>query len=263
MRIAIFGCGWLGRVLAKKLQVKHSVFGAVRSEASMQKLGEENITAFQNPGRESAFWEVEVFVIAISPRREYLETLKRVSRFLRPSLKQIILLSSTSVYADLEGVVDEKSPLKHESMVYQGESLFKKLFPDGVIVRLGGLMGEDRIAGQWPSKAVQDTAVNYIHQDDAVGIIEAVIEQNIQNEIINAVAPKHPRRSDIYKINAEVFGFELPMFEKGKERIVSSEKSRTLLGYGYVFDDPMAFWSDSRDRPRLAQRLTASADTRF
>ena len=250
MRIAIFGCGWLGRPLAKKLQAKHTVFGAVRSEASMQQLREENITAYKNPGRSSPFWEAEVLVVSISPRGEYLETLKRVSRFLTPSLKQVILLSSTSVYADLEGVVDEQSPLQSQSMVYQGESLFKKLFPNGVIVRLGGLMGEDRIAGQWPSKAVQDTAVNYIHQDDAVGIIEAVIEQNIQNEIINAVAPKHPRRSDIYKINAEVFGFELPTFEKGKERIVSSEKSRTLLGYMYRYDDPMAFWSDSRDRPR-------------
>lgn len=250
MRIAIFGCGWLGRALAKKLQAKHTVFGAVRSEASMQKLRDENITAFKNPGRSSPFWEADVLVVSISPRGEYLETLEQLPSCCRPSLKQIILLSSTSVYADLEGVVDEQSPLKRESTVYQGESLFKKLFPDGVIVRLGGLMGEDRIAGQWPSKAVQDTAVNYIHQDDAVGIIETVIEQNIKNEIINAVAPKHPRRSAVYKMNAKVFGFELPRFEEGKERTVSSEKSMTLLGYDYVFDDPIAFWSDSRDRLR-------------
>ncbi len=250
MRIAIFGCGWLGRALAKKLQARHAVSGAVRSEASMRKLYEENITAFQNPGQESAFWETDVLVVSISPRRDYLETLKRISRFLTPSLKQIILLSSTSVYADLEGVVDEQSTLKCESMVRQGESLFKKLFPKGVIVRLGGLMGEDRIAGQWSSKVVQDAAVNYIHRDDAAGIIEQLIEQNIQNEIINAVAPKHPKRSDVYKMNAEVFGFELPAFEEGKERVVSSEKSRTLLGYDYLFDEPMAFWSDSRDRPR-------------
>ena len=91
MRIAIFGCGWLGRPLAKKLQVKHTVFGAVRSEASMKKLRDENITAYKNPGQESPFWEAEVLVVSISPRGEYLETLKRVSRFLAPSLKQVIL----------------------------------------------------------------------------------------------------------------------------------------------------------------------------
>lgn len=250
MRIAIFGCGWLGRPLAKKLQAEHTVFGAVRSEVSMKKLCEESITAFQNPAQESPFWEAEVLVIAISPRRDYLETLKRVSRFHTPSLKQIIFLSSTSVYADLEGVVDEQSPLKREDIVRQGESLFKKLFPKGVIVRLGGLMGEDRIAGQWPSKTVQDAAVNYVHRDDAVGIIEAVIGQEIRDEIINAVAPEHPKRSNVYRMNAEIFGFGVPAFEEGKERIVSSEKSRRLLGYVYRFDDPMAFWSDSRDRPR-------------
>lgn len=250
MRIAIFGCGWLGRALAKKLEAEHTVFGAVRSETSMQKLCDNGITAFQNPAQESPFWEAEVLVVSISPRRDYLETLKRVSLFLKPSLKQIILLSSTSVYADLEGVVDETTPLPSEGIVRQGESLFKKLFPQGTILRLGGLMGEDRIAGQWPLKAVRDAVVNYVHRDDAVGIIEQLIEQKIRNEIINGVAAQHPRRSAIYKMNAEVFGFGLPTFEEGRERVVSSERSRTLLGYAYRFDDPMLFWSDILGRSR-------------
>jgi nucleoside-diphosphate-sugar epimerase len=165
-------------------------------------------------------------------------------------LQQIILLSSTSVYAGLEGVVDEATPVQSDSIVAQGEALFQKLFPQGSIVRLGGLMGADRIAGQRSAKVLQDSAVNYVHRDDAVGIIEAVIEQNIQGEIINAVAPKHPKRSVVYKMNAEAFGFELPLFEEGSERIVAGEKGRVLLGCGYRFDDPMRFWSDTRDRCR-------------
>ncbi|MCJ7766036.1 MAG: NAD(P)-binding domain-containing protein [Thiovulaceae bacterium] len=248
MRVAIFGCGWLGRALAKKLQQEHTVFAAVRSDASLQKLLEEHIYAFQNPDKSSEFWRAEVLVVSISPRHNYLETLNRLPHFLGPDLKQIILLSSTSVYAEDEGVVDETSPVKSESIAVQGEALFQKQFPQGTILRLGGLMGDDRVAGQWPSKAVQNSAVNYLHQVDAVGIIEQLIEQNIQGEIINAVAPNHPKRSAVYEMNAEAFGFELPRFEEGKERVVSSEKSRTVLGYDYRFDDPMQFWSDSRAR---------------
>ncbi|MBU1642820.1 hypothetical protein KKE54_05620 [bacterium] len=250
MKVAIFGCGWLGRALAKRLKERHAVYGAVRTVASVQKLIDEKITAFQSPDVNSPFWAVEVLVISISPRQDYLETLGKLPDLLTASLKQIILLSSTSVYTGLEGVVDEATPLESESIVYRGEALFQKLFPKGSIVRLGGLMGTDRIAGQRPVKVLQDSAVNYIHQVDAVGIIEQMIERKIRGEIINAVAPEHPKRADVYRMNAEAFGFELPRFEEKKGRIVSSEKSSTLLGYDYVFDNPMAFWSGSRDKFR-------------
>jgi len=250
MRISIFGCGWLGRALAKQLKAKHNVYGAVRSERSMEQLRQDNITAFQNPAPLSPFWDAEVLVISISPRHAYLETLAQMSRLVGPSIDQIILLSSISVYGDAEGVIDETSPIQSDSIVARGEAQFKCDFPKGVIIRLGGLMGDDRIAGQWASKTLEETPVNYIHQADAVGIIEKVIEQMIQNETINAVAPEHPKRSAVYKRNAERFGFELPQFKEGKERIVSGEKSSRLLHYKYRFDDPRHFWPDTRDRSR-------------
>jgi len=250
MRVAIFGCGWLGRALAKKLQTEHTVFGAVRSEASIQKLQEENITAFQEPGEASIFWDAEVLVVSISPQHAYVETLVQLPRLVSPAIEQIILLSSISVYAEPEGVIDERSTLKSEGSAVRGEEAFKRAFPQGVIIRLGGLMGKDRIAGQWGSKNLEDSAVNYIHQADAVGIIEAVIGQKVQRETINAVAPKHPKRSAIYKVNGKAFGFALPQFEEGRTRVVSGKKSRKLLGYEYRFDDPMRFWSDIPSRCR-------------
>lgn len=250
MQIAIFGCGWLGCSLAEKLSEKHTVFGAVRSDASMQKLHQQGISAFQEPDKDSAFWDVESLVISVSPRENYLETLENLARNCGKRVKQIVLLSSTSVYGNVEGYFDEQSAVAHESIVAQGEMIFKQLFTDGVIVRLGGLMGEDRIAGQWGSTQLQDAPVNYIHRVDTVGILEAVIEQKIRNEVINAVAPKHPKRSELYKKNCVQFGFDLPRFSAGRERIVVSEKSRALLGYRYVYEDPMHFWSDTPDRLR-------------
>jgi len=250
MRVSIFGCGWLGRALAKRLRPKHVVFGAVRSEGSMVQLRKENITAFQNPAPLSPFWDAEVLVVSISPRDAYLETLAQLPHIVGPSVVQVILLSSTSVYGDIGGIIDETSPIQSESIVARGEAQFKRDFPKGVIIRLGGLMGDDRIAGQWASKTLEDTPVNYIHQADAVGVIEQVIEQKVQNETINAVAPVHPKRSMVYKKNAELFGFELPQFKEGKEKVVSGEKSRRLLLYTYRFDDPRRFWPDTRGRSR-------------
>ncbi|MDA3946800.1 MAG: NAD(P)-binding domain-containing protein [Helicobacteraceae bacterium] len=224
MRIGIFGCGWLGRPLAKKLEERHTVFGAVRSDTSMKKLEKQGITAFQEPSSNSAFWDVDTLVISVSPRDNYLETLHNIGPNVKERVKQMILLSSISVYGDVDGRVDETTAVAM-GIVAQGEALFKDLFQNGVIIRLGGLMGDDRVAGQWDSKLLKDAPVNYIHQEDAVEILEQVIERNIQNESINAVAPKHPKRSAVYQRNSARFGFKLPTFENGKEKVVVSEKS--------------------------------------
>ncbi len=250
MRIGIFGCGWLGRPLAKRLQQKHTVVAAVRSDRSMQKLRDDAITAFQDPAPDEVFWDVDALIIAIPPREDYPEALEAVAMCCRADLKQIVLLSSTSVYVDSDGVVDEASPVREETLVARGEAVFKRLFPNGVILRLGGLMGDDRVAGQWAAKRLQDGPVNYIHQVDAVGLLEQLIEQDVENETINAVALKHPKRSDVYAQNCTRFGFDMPIFEEGKGKVVVSEKSRTRLGYRYRHEDPMHFWPDTPDRPR-------------
>lgn len=238
----------MGSALAECLRKEHTVFGAVRSEASLFKLREKDIVAFQNPDQASRFWDIDTLIISISPRHNYLETLEQIALLYKNRSRQVILLSSTSVYGDLNTAVDEESPTLSESVAAQGELLFKKHYRNGVIVRLGGLMGNDRIAGQWGASRVQDGPVNYIHQDDAVGIIKQIIEQEIQGEVINAVAPLHPRRSAIYKSNCERFGFRLPDFVNGKEKTVLSEKSGVLLGYHYRYEDPRHFWPDNLDK---------------
>jgi len=245
IRVGIFGCGWLGRPLAKGLQSHYSVYGAVRSLASFSQLQKEKITAFQMPNQDSEFWNVDTLVIAISPRHNYLETIKEISKNVNARTQQLILLSTTSVYKDQKTLVNETSEVDASTIALQGERLFKNHFLKGIIIRLGGLMGEDRIAGQWGTPVVKDSLVNYIHQVDAIGIILEVIKQGINDEIVNAVAPEHPKRSEVYKINCEHFGWKLPMFIEGVERTVCSAKSELLLGFEYQFKDPKHFWSDS------------------
>ena len=245
IKVGIFGCGWLGIALAKSLQSHCLVYGAVRSLASEERLVKEKIEAFISPKHDSKFWNIDVLVIAISPRQNYIETLNQITQCVSAQTKQVILLSSTSVYKEGEELLSEVSAVDTSKVAVQGELLFKKYFPKGNIVRLGGLMGDDRIAGQWGATVLTDVSVNYIHQVDAAGIISEIIKLNIEDEVINAVAPKHPKRSEVYKMNCNRFGWTLPTFTEGAEKIVSSEKSEILLGYEYQFKDPMHFWLDS------------------
>jgi len=243
IKVGIFGCGWLGRALAKSLQPHGTVYGAVRSLVSLEGLRSEKIEAFQNPDECSKFWSVDILVIAISPQQNYIETINKIARYTTTQTKQVILISSTSVYKDGQVSVDELSAIDSSKIVVQGELLFKRYFPHGSIVRLGGLMGDDRIAGQWNTSRLKDVSVNYLHQVDAVGVIGEIIRQNIKDEVINVVAPRHPKRSEVYKMNCDRFGWSLPLFTEGEEKVVSSQKSETLLGYDYQFEDPMHFWS--------------------
>jgi len=244
IKVGIFGCGWLGRALVKTLQHEYTVYGAVRSLTSSARLEQEHIKAFCLPQTGSEFWNIEILVIAIPPRHQYLETLTEIANNMTAKTQQIILLSTTSVYKEDKGLINEMSEVDPTKLSVQGELLFKKIFSKGSIIRLGGLMGDDRIAGQWGSKVLSDSRVNYLHQRDAVGIIEAVIKQKISDDVINAVSPDHPKRSKIYKMNCKRFGWELPTFTKGEEKIILSVKSENLLGYHYVFKDPMYFWAD-------------------
>jgi len=245
IKVGIFGCGWLGRALAVSLQPHATVYGVVRSLVSLEDLKSRKIEAFQNPNGASKFWSVDALVIAISPRQNYIETINQIVEYTNPQTKQVILISSTSVYKDEQRCVDELSTVDSSKVAVQGELLFKRHFPQGNIIRLGGLMGDDRIAGQWGTSTLKDVSVNYLHQVDAVGIIGEIIRQNIKDEVINVVAPKHPKRSEVYKMNCNRFGWSLPIFTEGEEKVVSSQKSETLLGYDYQFKDPMHFWIDS------------------
>jgi len=224
-----------------------TVYGAVRSEISLKKLKSFHIQGVVKPQDQHPFWSLKTLVIAISPRHDYLETLKQIAASSQ-GMEQFILLSTTSVYGEAEGEVDESSLTDDRLVAMQGEQLFLELFEAGVIIRLGGLMGPGRIAGQWSRAEAKESPVNLIHQRDAVGIIEAVIAQEIKAEIINAVAPQHPLRSELYGKNSQRFGFSLPRFVAARGKVVLSEKSQKVLGYSYRFEDPMHFDSDSLDR---------------
>jgi len=225
MKIGIIGCGWLGKPLAKHLNRDYQV------------------SCYSRNNTPDEFWDNELFIIAISTKDNYLKSLQDFCSLINPKAS-VILCSSTSVYKEFDEEVDETATITQPSLQKEAEELLIQKRDKVLILRLGGLMGEDRIAGRWKSVSTfTDSPVNYIHQDDVIHIIEKLIDHNITTGIFNLVAPLHPLRSVVHQKNSETFGFELGTFEGLSHRIVNGDKIIQTLGYEFIHSDPLEFWN--------------------
>ncbi len=249
-KISIFGSGWLGKALAEELEKTYFVQVSVRSRLSFDTLELPNkyLLNADNDYFSKDFYETDVLIVAIPPRGAYIETLRKVIAYL-DERTQVILCSSTSVYTQTEGDISEKESeyITTPSLMLEAERVVQKLWPQTLILRLGGLMGYERIAGKYSAGKVlpHDTYVNYIHRDDVVNIIRLCIEEKIEARCYNVVAPDHSSKKEIYEVNAKKFGFKATTFEsdeiRGKK--VSSARLVKELRYDFLQADPLLFWS--------------------
>ena len=222
-KVSILGCGWVGKALVKILNTnKYDILCLFRNIKENSILGG---------------YDCDVLVIAIPPRDNYLEVLKETLGRVDAST-QVILLSSISFYDGKTLVIEAEALVQHD---HQG----------AVILRLGGLMGYDRIAGKYTAGKVltSDARTNYVHRDDVVGIIESIIAEDVREEIFDVVAPLQYSKKEIFSQNAEVFGFEKTVFlfcdEVGK--VLAPTKLCDLLGYTFLKEDVKAFWQNDND----------------
>jgi hypothetical protein len=117
-----------------------------------------------------------------------------------------------------------------------------------VILRFGGLIGEDRHPIHYLSgrKAIENpnAPINLIHQMDCIGIIEKILEQAQDNKyvwnevlVLNAVAPFHPSRKSYYTQKAMDLNLSLPEFVEDIEsvgKIIASDKVERVLNYKFI-----------------------------
>ena len=229
-RVSIVGCGWVGKALKETLQEEYQVNCSVRGKLD-----------------ETSFYDVETMIIAIPPRGDYLQTLTHLLSYLSDDT-QLILLSSTSVYSQTTGLVKEEDThgITTPSLMLQAERLVLSIYPKVLILRLGGLMGYDRIAGKYTAGKTKahDAPVNYIHRDDVVAIIKLCIDKGVKDDTFNVVAPSHPKQSEIYTKNAKAFAWENTYFDSDKliGKLVSSQKLIDSFGYTFLKREPMNFW---------------------
>jgi len=225
-KISIIGCGWLGLPLSESLKKEHEVECFSRVDTK----------------EDSPFWQADTLIISINTKDNYLNTLQSIAERAKPSA-YIILMSSTSVYREFDTEVDENSIIKDIKLQREAELFLDEVRENILILRLGGLMGDDRISGKWKSiSTFSDGPVNYIHKQDVINITKRFIELE-KKGVFNLVAPLHPLRSEIHKKNCEKFGFELSSFEGKTKRVVISDKLVKELNYKFIYPDPLEFWN--------------------
>lgn len=265
-RISILGTGWLGLPLGKHLKgLGYDVKGSTTSPEKMLKLTELGIEPYlikiDSKGigeRGEDFFDTDILILTIPPARDlerYKVIIQAVTRQIqKKGIKKVLYTSSTGVYGNSVGVVDETTPLNpkgssSESVIF-AERALKALDIDLTIVRLAGLAGEERNPGRFLAGRKEVTGgnapVNFVHQMDCIQIITQIIMDNHWNEIFNLCADFHPPKHLFYAFKAEEGGFVVPTFaqddKKGSDyKTVSNAKIKTALNYEFKYPDPMNF----------------------
>lgn len=266
--ISIIGLGWLGLPLAKKLlRENFLVKGSTTSveKADLVRLdGIETYPLQLSPepiGDLTQLLQADTLVVNVPPKAGKLgedfhpAQVNSLTEAIRQSpIKHVIYVSSTSVYPELNRVVVEEDVTELQQSASPGltkaEQLIQSLAPERLvtILRCGGLMGYDRIPGKYIAGRTVDSGnvpVNYLHRDDAVGILTAIIHKQISGTF-NAVAPEHPTREAIYRKSCTDFGYELPTFivpaESVPYKVISVLKLSQATQYQFLYPNPLAFF---------------------
>jgi len=266
MVISILGCGWFGRALAVKLvQNNVTVKGSVTSAGKFGQLQEIGVLPYlvlfeaDSQTVDPDFFGCDVLIICIPPRvragegNSYLYKIQSIiETAISFNVKKVIYISSTGVYGDCDAEVDElmapRPDTEPGSVLLKAEELFQKQAElETTIIRFGGLVGPGRHPGRFfaGKRDIPNgmAPVNLIHQQDCVGITEAVIEQNVFGILLNACSPGHPAKAMFYREMALNANLPLPEFinELKNWKVVNSVNIGAYLKYDFT----VKHWDDA------------------
>jgi nucleoside-diphosphate-sugar epimerase len=259
-RVGVLGAGWLGTALVQQLIRRgHTVhFSRARGKGSpiVGATGFQVIVEMDRITGDPAFWELDVLFVLLPFRRglpdpvTYRHQIECLADRIEESpIQWVIMASSTSVYPEATEVATEDmllmpdSPRSAALLEAENALLYHSGF-NATVVRLAGLYGPGRPLGQRSIIRNPEQRVNLIQQDDAVGIMVAILEQHAVGDVFNAVSDTHPVREVLYKAAARAGGFSEPVFEPDPighpwGKVVSNHKVKEKLHYTFLHPDPM------------------------
>ncbi|MDQ1142057.1 NAD(P)-binding domain-containing protein [Pedobacter agri] len=165
--ISILGCGWFGLAFAKKLaESGYDVKGSSTSPEKLSLLADEKIKPYlvnftsEKIIADAEFFETDALFICIPPKRNstelniYPQKIEAILTASKHKTKQVILISSTSVYGDENQVVNEQSATFPDTdsgkVVLAAEEILKESLPHHfTIIRFAGLIGPNRNPGRF------------------------------------------------------------------------------------------------------------------
>lgn len=261
--ISILGCGWYGLELAKALVLQgYQVKGSSTSSEKLQILAQHQIQSFlinfdkDEEDYAPAFFQTDLLIVCIPPKRSagqqqnYHHKIQRISDAARRhKISNLIFISSTSVYGDLNTEVTELSipypETESGTAILRAENLLKAQNDfTCTIIRFSGLVGPGRDPGRFFAGKVAisngKAPINLIHLNDCVGISLNIIKYKVFGHTFNACTPDHPGKQEFYTLATANAALTPPVFidELLKWKIISSIQA-PLLNYNYQISNWM------------------------
>ena len=160
--------------------------------------------------------------------------MNNLCRFIGDFDGQLFFTNSTGVYPRIKATFSEADlPIKDNATEYQ----IKQTYPGVNILRLAGLMGDNRLLHKYKVNNLDDP-VNHVHYHDVCSVIIRMIERQMQDKLYNVVAPLHPTKKQV--IQAQLHN-HMDSLSEPEGRIISSAKIIAELGYRFNYPDPRTF----------------------
>lgn len=250
-KIGIIGYGWLGARITEAISDQYEIYVTTTTADKVDESKAKGINAvvasFPDYQLSEPYpkWEVmeslDILIITI-PISEKIccvsslyNRIQNLSSFIGSFKGQMFLMSSTGVYPDTEKEFTETDiPVEKVS----GERMVRNKYPQVNILRLGGLMGDNRLLKNY-NVGNLDFAVNHIHYKDIAGILLNMIEKETEGRLYNVTAPLHPSKSQVINAQKNIENGEGETEVRGKK--VLSSKLVSELGYVFQYPDPREF----------------------
>ncbi|MDO5606873.1 MAG: epimerase [Capnocytophaga sp.] len=251
--IGIIGCGWLGIQLAKRLSPEYNIYTTTTSERKkidLTTMGYNPIVMQFDDSKiceTNKKWEfleqLDVIIITVPfSKQATTETLQNrfenICLFIENFKNQLFLTSSIGIYPQVQMQISEKTieeKLLNPSILFV-EKRMKEAFPQINILRLGGLMGGNRIFSNYEI-STPNQIVNHVHYEDCCLIIKKMIAENIHSKIYNVVAPLHPTKQEIINYQKGITITDI----QGNGREIISDLLQNELNYTYLHPNPKTF----------------------
>ncbi len=229
-------------------QASYHIKGSTTSKHKLESLKDIGIEVFlvdidQPTDTIDDFLSSETLIVNI-PSKNLKGFMALIERIEKSPIKNVLFISSTSVYGDSKDLITEETPRLQTPLSEIEDAFVMNTHFQCTTIRFAGLVGYDSQAGMFFASGRKipnpSAAVNMIHQDDCIQIIASVLKQDLWNESLNCCTDSHPTKKDFYTKMAIDIGLPPPQLAGSSlsgNKIIDNSKMKRLLAYEFIHKD--------------------------